>query len=277
MDSSRSRTTWSIRSATSGWPPSWPATLCSDRPDANSRCTTVSCRLAAMRSRSARMLTSRSCSCIRAACWRDRRIRARRPCPATAIMVASAAQAIIRRISTAGLARSGISETASTTASAAAITTTDSHARPKSTVQMIGLSRMIMIPEYVPPAAWASGSTDTVYSSGTTTSHQAGSRSQGTSTTSIAVTSRIAALAIAFGTETGPGGSARLASARMASAANGAIRVSRPSRRSAGPEASVSAAAGSVAPVNAAGRRQRPRRRSAHPRSPGRSPADPGT
>ena len=257
MDSSRSCTTWPIRPATSGRPPSRPAVPCSDRPDANSRCTTVSCRLAAMRSRSARMLISRSRSCIRAACWRDRRIRARRPCPATAIMAASAAQEIIRRISTAGLAMSGISETASTTARAAALTTTDSHGRWKSAVQMIGLSRMIRIPEYVPPAAWASGSTDAVYSSGTATSHQAGSRSQGTSTTSAAVTSRISALAIASGTEAGPGGSARLASARMASAANGAIRASRPSRRSAGPEVSVSGSAGSAVPASGDARPER--------------------
>ena len=172
-------------------------------------------------------------------------------------MAASAAQAIIRRISTAGLAMSGISETASTTARAAALTTTDSHGRWKSAVQMIGLSRMIMIPEYVPPAAWASGSTDAVYSSGTVTSHQAGSRSQGTSTTSAAVTSRITTLVIASGMEAGPGGSARLASARMASAANGAIRVSRPSRRSAGPEVAGQRVRG----VSGAG--QRVRRRSA--------------
>ena len=146
---------------------------------------------------------------------------------------------------------SGISETASTTASAAALTTTDSHGRWKSAVQMIGLSKMIMMPEYVPPAAWASGSTDAVYSSGTVTSHQAGSRSQGTSTTSAAMTSRVTTLAIASGMEAGPGGSARLTSARMASAANGAIRASRPSRRSAGPELPVSASAESAAPLSA--------------------------
>ena len=110
---------------------------------------------------------------------------------------------------------------------------------------MIGLSRMSRIPEYVPPAAWASGSTDAVYSSGTATSHQAGMRSQGTSTTSAAVAARISALAIASGSETGPGGSARLASARQASMANGAILASSPSRRSGGPEVSVSGSAAS--------------------------------
>src|ERR1700722_5955323 len=132
-------------------------------------------------------------------------------------MASSAAQAIIRRISTAGLAMSGISETASTTASAARLTTTDSPGRGKRGAQTLG---------------------------------QAGSRSQGTSTTSAAVSSRVTTLAIASGVEAGPGGSARLASARMASAANGAIRVSRPSRRSAGPELPVSASAESAAPLS---------------------------
>ena len=112
---------------------------------------------------------------------------------------------------------------------------------------MIGLSRMSRIPEYVPPAAWASGSTDAVYSSGTATSHQAGRRSQGTSTTSAAVAARISALAIASGSEAGPGGSARLASARQARMANGAILASSPSRRRGGPEVSVSGSAASRA------------------------------
>ena len=85
-----------------------------------------------------------------------------------------------------------------------------------------------MIPAYSPPAAWMSGNTEATYSSGTVTSHQAGSRSQGSRTTRAAVSARIAALAIAYGTEAGPGGSARLASARMARAANGAIRASQP-------------------------------------------------
>ena len=80
---------------------------------------------------------------------------------------------------------------------------------------MIGLSRISMIPAYSPPAAWMSGNTEAVYSSGTATSHQAGSRSQGTSTTRAAVAARISALMIAYGIETGPGGSARLASARQ--------------------------------------------------------------
>ena len=83
-----------------------------------------------MRSRSAMMLTSRSRACIRAVCWRDRRILARRPCPATAIITVSAAQAIIRRMSTEpGVAGASISEIASTTARAATLTQADSHGR----------------------------------------------------------------------------------------------------------------------------------------------------
>jgi hypothetical protein len=137
------------------------AALCKLSPTAKIRWITVSRRSAAMRSRSARTVSSRRRRCSSSLRFWERRIRSRRPCVATEISTPSAAQKIARRAITAAGAATGVSETITSVRTIAAITHTDSHRRWNSAVHTSGIRITIPTPD-VEPAARRSASTDAV-------------------------------------------------------------------------------------------------------------------
>ncbi len=107
----------------------WDAALCSLSPTAKIRWMTVSRKSAAMRSRSARTVSSRRrvCNCALRSC--ERWILSRRPCVATEMRAPSAVQKITRRAMTASGTATGVSATITSVAAIAATTHTDSHRR----------------------------------------------------------------------------------------------------------------------------------------------------
>jgi hypothetical protein len=137
------------------------AALCRLSPTAKIRWITVSRRSVAMRSRSARTVSSRRRLCSSSLRFRERRIRSRRPCVATEISAPSTAQKIARRTITAAGAATGVSETITSVMTIAATTHTDSHRRWNSAVHTSGIRITIPTPD-VEPAARMRASTDAV-------------------------------------------------------------------------------------------------------------------
>jgi hypothetical protein len=135
MASRSSRTVWSssstdetilLRTSPRG---ARDAVLCRLSPTAKIRWMTVSRRSVAIRSRSARTVSSRRRLCSCSLRFRERRIRSRRPCVAMEIMAPSAVQKMARRTVTAAGTATGVSETITSVATIAATTHTDSHRR----------------------------------------------------------------------------------------------------------------------------------------------------
>jgi hypothetical protein len=146
----------------------------------------------------------------------------RRPWVATEIRTPSEAQKMARRITTPAGDASGTRDTMISTATIAATMIAESSRRWNSAVHISGI-RITMPTPLVVPAARIRASTDPVYSSGTSTGAQSGSRDQGRKN-AAAVSSSRSTLATTAPPDRGPGGSATLASASTATAANGSTR-----------------------------------------------------
>ena len=141
---------------------------------------------------------------------------------ATEISAASVAQKMTRRATTPAGRATGTSDTMTSTATIAATRHTESIRRWNNAVHSTGIAIKMPTP-LLDPAARISASTEPVYSSGTSTGAQSGSRDQG-SKNAAAVASSSTTLTTTAPIDTGPGGSATLASATTASTANGSTR-----------------------------------------------------
>src|ERR1700759_2333264 len=146
----------------------------------------------------------------------------RSPCVATDISAPSDAQKITRRRITPAGAASGTRDEMISTATIATTMTAESCLRWNSAVHTSGI-KITMPTPLVEPAASSRASTEPTYSSGTITGVQSGSRDQG-SRNAAAVATSSSTLASTAAPEWGPGGKARLTSARIATAANGSTR-----------------------------------------------------
>src|ERR1700742_962274 len=146
----------------------------------------------------------------------------RRPWVGTEIRPPSEAQKMARRITTPAGEASGTSDTMISTATIAATMTAEASRRWNSAVHTSGI-KITMPTPLVEPAARISASTDPVYSSGTSTGAQSGSRGQGRKNAAAVASSRTT-LATTAPPDCGPGGRATLASASTATAANGSTR-----------------------------------------------------
>jgi hypothetical protein len=141
---------------------------------------------------------------------------------ATEISAASVAQKMTRRATTPAGRATGTSDTMTSTATIAATTHTESIRRWNNAVHSTGIAIKMPTP-LLDPAARIRASTEPVYSSGTSTGAQSGSRDQG-SKNAAAVASSNTTLTTTAAIDPGPGGSATLASATTASTANGSTR-----------------------------------------------------
>ncbi len=141
---------------------------------------------------------------------------------ATEIRAASVAQKMTRRTATPAGAATGTSDTMTSTATIAATTHTESVQRWNNAVHSTGIAITMPTP-LLDPTARIRASTDPVYSSGTSTGAQSGSRDQG-SKNAAAVASSSTTLATTAPIAFGPGGSAPLASASPARMAHGSTR-----------------------------------------------------
>ena len=202
------------------------ATLCSASPAAKIRWMTLSRRSAAIRSRSASTVSSRSRLCSSADRFCERWIRSRRPCAATEISAASAAQKMTRRAATPAGAATGTSDTMTSTATIAATRHTESVQRWNNAVHSTGIA-ITMPTAAVGPHRQDQGQHRPGVSSGTSTGAQSGSRDQG-SKNAAAVASSSTTLTTTAPIDFGPGGRAALASASTARMANGSTRGHRP-------------------------------------------------
>jgi hypothetical protein len=134
----------------------------------------------------------------------------------------SEAQKMARRITTPAEEASGTSDTIISTATIAATVTIESSRLWNNAVHTSGIKITMPTPLFE-PAARIRASTDPVYSSGTSTGAQSGSRDQGRKN-AAAVSNSSSTLATTAPPDCGPGGSATLASASTATAANGSTR-----------------------------------------------------
>ena len=158
---------------------------------------------------------------------------------ATEISAARVAQKMTRRATTPAGAATGTSDTMTSTATIAATRQTESVQRWNNAVHSTGIAITMPTP-LLDPTARISASTDPVYSSGTSTGAQSGSRDQG-SKNAAAVASSSTTLTTMAAVDFGPGGRSALASASTARMANGSTRGHRAGPRNgllACPEAS---------------------------------------